>query len=192
MPLFGSKHHEEYPTPANAPPPPPPAPEADSGHRKGGLFSRRNRSTSPDNTETNGYNNGHANGAGYNGRAANGPYHNGYDDGYDNINTNAATGGRRRGFFGGGRHSNSSDDSDSYRSAPGRNGSVRSAGTGMSGNRLHNSNRSRDPAIIGAKQKVGAAEEAEREADRALVGARAAVREARQEVKDLEQRMEEE
>jgi hypothetical protein len=43
-----------------------------------------------------------------------------------------------------------------------------------------------DPSIVAAKERVHAAEEAERQADRALMGARNAVRDARAHVKQLE------
>ena len=44
-----------------------------------------------------------------------------------------------------------------------------------------------DPSVVAARQRVSGAEAAEREADRALMQARAAVRDARDHVKRLEQ-----
>ena len=44
-----------------------------------------------------------------------------------------------------------------------------------------------DPSVVAARQRVSDAEAAEREADRALMQARAAVRDARDHVKRLEQ-----
>ncbi|KIX02243.1 uncharacterized protein Z518_08182 [Rhinocladiella mackenziei CBS 650.93] len=49
-----------------------------------------------------------------------------------------------------------------------------------------------DPSIVGARERVLSAENAEREADRALVQARAAVREAKEHVKRLEREATEE
>lgn len=72
-----------------------------------------------------------------------------------------------------------------------RNGSVRrsllhrSFGNG-------NSNAEMDPSIVAARERVVAAEAAERDADRALEEARRAVREARDHVKRLEEEAREE
>jgi len=57
-------------------------------------------------------------------------------------------------------------------------------------NLLHR--RDEDPSIIAARERVIAAETAEREADKALVMAKAAVREAREHVKRLEREAAEE
>ena len=92
-------------------------------------------------------------------------------------------GSRRGGFFSRNRSLSSSDDS-SMRT--GRSSTVNS------GHKLHNSRFSNDPSIIAAKQKVNDAEAAEREADKALIQARAAVRDAKQQVQNLEREIEEE
>lgn len=177
MPLFGSKRNDF----SGSPPPVNNAnnsPTYDEGRpsRGGSLFSRRHRSTSPT-----------TNGVGYSNR--NVDYNgdrgglNNHDNGYDNSSRPPK---RTGGLFSRRRSSSPSDDSMSMvtNNSSGRFGS--------SGNRLHNSRFSNDPAINGARQKVGDAEEAERLADRALIEARAAVREARQHVKNLEREAEEE
>jgi len=51
----------------------------------------------------------------------------------------------------------------------------------------HGKGIDRDPTILGARQKVTEAEEAEKEADRSLLQARGMVKEAREHVKILEQ-----
>lgn len=57
---------------------------------------------------------------------------------------------------------------------------------------LFNRHSVEDPSIVDARQRVAQAERAEQEADRALVQARAAVRDAREHVKVLEQEAAEE
>ncbi|KAI3326895.1 hypothetical protein HD806DRAFT_375209 [Xylariaceae sp. AK1471] len=79
----------------------------------------------------------------------------------------------------------SSRNSDTYHDAgsnPSRHRSVlsRTFGHGSS------SNPDIDPSIVQARERVMAAENAERDADRALVAARLRVREAREEVKRIE------
>jgi hypothetical protein len=81
---------------------------------------------------------------------------------------------QKTGLFGGGRRSNSPD-------SPTRS----STGSRLLG-------RNGDPSINAARQKVADAEAAEREADKALMAARASVREAKQQVKNLEKEAEEE
>ncbi|KAI0368285.1 hypothetical protein BV20DRAFT_969329 [Pilatotrama ljubarskyi] len=112
---------------------PPPQPESPT--RSHGLFGRRSRSQD---NNTNGYNNG-----------------------YDNTNSNGnAKTTRSGGIFGRRRSSSSSDRSTDL---------------------------SKDPSIAAARQKVTEAEAAEVAADRALNDARAAVRGAKEQVKRLEQ-----
>lgn len=181
MPLFGSKRNDFSGSP-------PPANNVNNNNnagydegrpsRGGSLFSRRHRSTSPSMTNGGGYNNRNADYT--NGR---GGYNDYEDNGYDNSSRPAK---RTGGLFSRRRSSSTSDDAMSM----GTNNSSGRHGSG--GNRLHNSRFSNDPAINGARQKVSDAEEAERQADRALIEARAAVREARQHVKNLEREAEEE
>lgn len=65
----------------------------------------------------------------------------------------------------------------------------RSSGSGLGGI-FHR--RTEDPSITAARQRVAAAENAEREADRALIAARNSVREAKEHVKALEREAAEE
>ncbi|KAL2416848.1 hypothetical protein ABEF95_009043 [Exophiala dermatitidis] len=88
-----------------------------------------------------------------------------------------------RGFFGSRRRSSSSDMHHPQRS--------NTTGKRTSGG-LFNRQSAEDPSIVDARQRVAQAERAEHEADRALVQARAAVRDAREHVKVLEQEAAEE
>lgn len=96
----------------------------------------------------------------------------------------------RRGFFSRRRSSSlSSSDLDTRNSRTGSN-KLSHGSTRSSGGLFHRNHE--DPTIIGARERVLSAETAEREADRALVQARAAVKEARDHVKNLEREAEEE
>ena len=173
MPLFGSKRSEFSGSP-------PPISNTNNNNaayddsrpsRGGSIFSRRHRSTSPSMTSGTQYN---ADGRG------------GYNEPVNSYDNTSRSGKRSGGLFSRRRSSSLSDDGTSMATtnSAGRRGSGR--------NRLHNSKFSNDPTIIGARQKVSDAEDAERQADRALIEARAAVREAKQHVKNLEREAEEE
>jgi len=165
MPLFGSSRRQ-------------PSPVRDTHYvdrddanstpdRKGSIFSR-NRGTSRDKRSSLDETNNRA-----------------YDRDLDHQQTNGhSTGG---GFFS--RSSNRRSSSDDERMSRDSSGSF---GTSRSGSRLTRGNGkvSNDPAVLGARQKVSDAEDAERQADRALIEARNAVHEARQHVKELERDVE--
>lgn len=81
------------------------------------------------------------------------------------------------------RRSNSSLSSSDYEQ-PRRSSTLRSGGGGLGGGLF--SRNKEDPSIVNARERVAAAESAEREADFALQQARNSVREAREHVKRLE------
>jgi len=71
-----------------------------------------------------------------------------------------------------------------------RSTSPRTSNGHTNGGILHR--RHDDPAVVAARERVGMAETAERDADRALINARTAVKHARDEVKRLEREAAEE
>lgn len=92
---------------------------------------------------------------------------------------------RSGGLFSKHRHSNSSSEISPVRET---RTSTTSSGLGS----IFSRNNGVDPSIANARERVAAAENAERQADAALVQARAAVRDAQNHVKQLELEAEEE
>jgi len=99
--------------------------------------------------------------------------------------SSSADGSRGRGGFFSRNRSSSPEYDDSRHGSRLSHGSTRSSG-GLFNRQIE------DPSIVAARQRVASAETAEREADRALVQARTAVREAREQVKNLEREAAEE
>ena len=95
--------------------------------------------------------------------------------------TSSTTSGGSRGLFGSRKNRTDSPVSP----VTSHSNSTSTRGSGL----FH---RNEDPSISGARQRVAAAESAEREADRALITARESVREAREHVKLLEREAAEE
>ena len=98
-------------------------------------------------------------------------------------------GNRRSGIFGSKREAAPATTNNHHHNnnnVATNNGTNNHQGSGL----LHRNKE--DPSITGARQRVLAAEQAERDADRALIQARAAVKAAREEVLRLEKEAAEE
>jgi len=98
------------------------------------------------------------------------------------ASSSSPDGQRKKGFFSGNRRTSTTSTSSDRSSNSRRTGR---SGTGLFGKKRRSIDQ--DPSIINARQKVSAAEQAEKDADRALIEARKQVQLAREHVNTLGQ-----